>query len=630
MFEDANWGTRVAWECDASDTVSARSEEAWEKFRFWIKWVCLLGAASHEFSPPRVVSRGLTGLPDSIINDFKSKVPGDKIFWAALSSTTEDATISWSYCSQKEPVESNAIFTISDVYEGLEMHQLSQYPKERELLLPPFSLLEVTEVTWGIGVPVELKCDFKGCQMSEDLQEKVLEDLDKSNAELQEAVELEQKEAAERKKIEEELLSAIQSDLDVAVAGASQEQLKLKMAERRARELQAELAKAQAILGGGSAEAVANAGEAFTDPSLVCVYGRDFDDNTDNMHQKLISAGIHFEKRYMDADERFMAALRACGGPVSPDSIEPPIVTRGLEAWWIDPSEQDNGFWKFSFEATVTLELRRIMGLCDVPAPALPVTQKVDMDAEIRERFKSMRQAFLSVDYDRSGFVTRKDLLAKCEEWLIPVEEAERILDEADIDQDSCLDFNEFALRFNENPQYDMRQANMPPRSEKVFDKVKSMHQALIDSGNYEDGFISKEDLLAACEEWDIPPDEVDRVLDEIAMGDERIALKEFVACFSGRNEEETKRRSPRGLRHRKRNSKQPSTNPQLNRRGSRKNSKTDAKTVRYPNGAPGESPRQRTKDLVHMLASKTTKLVQDKRKDKMTDALSAFASPDD
>merc|ERR1712039_275910 len=118
--------------------------------------------------------------------------------------------------------------------------------------------------------------------------------------------------------------------------------------------------------------------------------------------------------------------------------------------WWDDPNaKQDpDDMFAFSFDATVAMELRRVMQNSAGPAASAPV-RDVDIDTEIAERFTSMQQAFLKLDNNKDGRITKKELQQKCKEWNIPVSEAERALAEADIDLDGTLSFDEFARRFD-------------------------------------------------------------------------------------------------------------------------------------------------------------------------------------
>merc|ERR1719382_1840528 len=131
MFSAANWAARVCFD-KGGDESSQAGKESLAGVRTWVKWLCFLGASAKELAEPVTVTRGLCGLPDSLVDQFRSKRAGDILFWAAPSSTTDDASISESYCNQQLPTERNVLFTISGVRQAFPMFQLSQYPKERE------------------------------------------------------------------------------------------------------------------------------------------------------------------------------------------------------------------------------------------------------------------------------------------------------------------------------------------------------------------------------------------------------------------------------------------------------------------------------------------------------------------
>lgn len=103
----------------------------------------------------------------------------------------------------------------------------------------------------------------------------------------------------------------------------------------------------------------------------------------------------------------------------------------------------------FGFPETVAMELRHLIGRLDGPTVSVPVRTDADIDTEIAERFLSMQQAFLKMDANQDGRISKKELLTKCREWNIPTSEAERVVHEADLDMNGTLDFNEFAKRFN-------------------------------------------------------------------------------------------------------------------------------------------------------------------------------------
>merc|ERR1711971_235517 len=88
--------------------------------------------------------------------------------------------------------------------------------------------------------------------------------------------------------------------------------------------------------------------------------------------------------------------------------------------------------------------------LCEsVQTVSAPVREGADIETEIYERFENMQQAFLKIDTNQDGCVSKSELLQKCLNWNIPISEAERAIAEADLNSDGTLSFNEFAKRFN-------------------------------------------------------------------------------------------------------------------------------------------------------------------------------------
>merc|ERR1719487_659048 len=118
------------------------------------------------------------------------------------------------------------------------------------------------------------------------------------------------------------------------------------------------------------------------------------------------------------------------------------------------------------FPATVLAELRREMqkGKAPVREPSPARRLDADIDTEIAERFRNMQQAFLKVDENHDGKITKRELLQKCKEWNIPDSEATRVLGEADTDLDGTLSFDEFAKRFNSALPYNPHQHASPHR----------------------------------------------------------------------------------------------------------------------------------------------------------------------
>jgi hypothetical protein len=169
----------------------------------WVKWVTLLGGMRQKL-PNMTTARGLCGLPPFIIDGLMEKKPGDNIFWAAMSSTTLDSSISESYANQAEPIDRNILFTIENITEGLVLHSISMYPKEMEILLPPLTMLKVKESTPPQSDPPKpgrIVCEYAGCYLTERLQQACERDLAECTA-LLEAMEKERREKVQRERRE--------------------------------------------------------------------------------------------------------------------------------------------------------------------------------------------------------------------------------------------------------------------------------------------------------------------------------------------------------------------------------------------------------------------------------------------
>ena len=122
-------------------------------------------------------------MPMSYVDRLMQAKPGDTLFWPALSSTTLDPAISRHYAEQPaDEGRGNVLFRIEDVLEGIRLEDVSQYPDEREFLLPLFSELEV--VTVHRELPKTIVCKFKGSLMPADFEKEVENDLKRAEAEL--------------------------------------------------------------------------------------------------------------------------------------------------------------------------------------------------------------------------------------------------------------------------------------------------------------------------------------------------------------------------------------------------------------------------------------------------------------
>jgi len=179
----------------------------------------------------------------------------------------------------------------------------------------------------------------------------------------------------------------------------------------------------------------------------VYVYGRSGDKKTDEMCKALRSAQIPFQMRDFDKDKRYNEPLKRSG--YSGGSLHPPVVCLGSKAWWEDSNAPGDEMFSLPFASSVAMELRHELGALSGPETSIPVREGADIDTEIAERFLSMQDAFLKMDDNRDGRITKKELIEKCKQWNIPTSEAQRIIGESDVDHNGTLDFNEFAVRFN-------------------------------------------------------------------------------------------------------------------------------------------------------------------------------------
>lgn len=172
MFQEANWATRTLWNSSVEGVEHKEASAGCEKY---IKWLSVISALRLKLDEPAVGYRGLCGLPDDMMEEFRKKQPHEMIFWAALSSVTLDEKIAVSYANQHLPLSNNVIFEIREIRDGLEMMNLSIYPKEREFLLPMCSILTVESVIQG--APLRVICTFGSTLLTEKFQREVLKDL---------------------------------------------------------------------------------------------------------------------------------------------------------------------------------------------------------------------------------------------------------------------------------------------------------------------------------------------------------------------------------------------------------------------------------------------------------------------
>jgi len=252
-------------------------------------------------------------------------------------------------------------------------------------------------------------------------------ELKQENGELKSRVgELEEENAALKKRVEE-----LEGQLKASAGAATMERTRVP-------------AEASGGGGGGAARAARFAQEEEEEEPLqdIVVYGRQGDKSTQAVMAELKKNGLSFDAFDFDSTKDYMSAMKASGYDGKSKVTPPVVVVRGKHAFWDEPDQAI----KVHFPTMLINELRRL-GLIKVDeVEAAP--RDVTIDVEIAERFHNMQQAFLKVDDNRDGRVSKDELRSMCKKWNIPQSEAERVIREADFDSNSTLDFREFARRF--------------------------------------------------------------------------------------------------------------------------------------------------------------------------------------
>jgi hypothetical protein len=160
----------------ARDSMNERKDSSFSSLKPWIKWLCFLGVST-EKKPHMRLFRGLSGLDERFMEEYKEKKPDDVIYWPALASCSDSEEVPMEYMKQDDK-GGRLLFEISEVSEALSTAEFSQYPGEREFVLPPFSKLVVVggKRDDQLGA-YRVICKFEGCLMPESFKVAVLQDL---------------------------------------------------------------------------------------------------------------------------------------------------------------------------------------------------------------------------------------------------------------------------------------------------------------------------------------------------------------------------------------------------------------------------------------------------------------------
>eukprot|EP00755_Sulcionema_specki_P025842 Sspe_Gene.15841::Locus_5528_Transcript_1_1_Confidence_1.000_Length_3514::g.15841::m.15841 len=126
-----------------------------------------LSSAAPMANPPTLY-RGVTNLPLSAVQKHSQMRKGWAYAWLAPSSTSESREASAEFLKNSTPA-TNVFFVIHNCRHGLSLSGISQFPKESEVLVPPFSYFTVKEdpkYLTNFGWVVEL--EYKGTLGNED------------------------------------------------------------------------------------------------------------------------------------------------------------------------------------------------------------------------------------------------------------------------------------------------------------------------------------------------------------------------------------------------------------------------------------------------------------------------------
>ncbi|CAJ1353414.1 unnamed protein product [Effrenium voratum] len=154
----------------------------------WVKTACLLSSCRQTLEEPKVLTRMLMNLSDRGVQELKKKHKEDLMVCPQVLSTSAEPSCVEKYLSLGAAnLEHHAILTIRNVTECLDLSGLSQYPEEREVLLPFLSVLKVQEVSFKSGEPIRVICSFHGSMLSPRLKAACLSDLAMASYELVQA-----------------------------------------------------------------------------------------------------------------------------------------------------------------------------------------------------------------------------------------------------------------------------------------------------------------------------------------------------------------------------------------------------------------------------------------------------------
>jgi Ca2+-binding EF-hand superfamily protein len=170
------------------------------------------------------------------------------------------------------------------------------------------------------------------------------------------------------------------------------------------------------------------------------------------------------------------------------------------------------------------------------------------------QRFKSLRETFLSIDADRSGYISKEEFLRSCSNWgvmlddldfesvnaLYPHQESEKALDRG-------INYNEFIALMTGQVHYKPGEGEPSTLKfaddllrEKVMDGHTTMRKAFKDADTDGSGSLEKNEMKAVLRSYHIECDE--KAFDQFFLdydrnGDGKFSYAEFVKLMQGGSE---------------------------------------------------------------------------------------------
>ncbi|KAJ9473739.1 hypothetical protein DIPPA_17138 [Diplonema papillatum] len=181
IFSAVNWAMRTASDPKKKDTKEYG--EAWDTCKKWIKYIGLLVSICVSHDPNTatmtkddvVLARGLAGLPKEVYEAHRQMSTGRTLSWPAPSSCAFDRNVSEAYikgeaANATKREGGSILFLVSDAKWGIALKDISKYPKEAEMLIPPFSkfAIDFREVDTNLSDALLLRMSCRGHNAPED------------------------------------------------------------------------------------------------------------------------------------------------------------------------------------------------------------------------------------------------------------------------------------------------------------------------------------------------------------------------------------------------------------------------------------------------------------------------------